>query len=226
MNKQLLLILVLTAVLCCAAAAFAEAEITVTDQILIAEEGNWVGYFYAKVENTGDAGAYLANGELTGTNAAGEVILSDTSTNAYPGNLYLEPGEYGYVKRQIYENRLETDTVADYTFTIGTGEWGTQYAKLPCEATFEYLGPDSFDNYVYVTFTNETDEVLYDYWIASALYDQNGSLITVLDASFSLLGINPGSTVTVKQYIDGDAANYFTNNSLVPTTVDSIVYIY
>lgn len=226
MNKKFLLMLVLMTVLCCVAAVSAEAEITVIDKILITTEGDWTGDFFAKVENTGDSGAYLEyGGKLVAFSDDDEIIISHDYVGSYPARLYLEAGEYGYIKCAIYEDALETSTVADYRFSIKTSNYGDVYTKLPSEASFNYVGSNSYDNYVLVTFTNESTDVLYDYYITAAIYDQNGGLIFVGGDSYSAIGIHPGSTITVKLYLDDDTAAYFERNKLVPTSADSIVYI-
>lgn len=218
--------LVLMTVLCCAAVVSAEAEITVIDKILITTEGDWTGDFFAKVENTGDSGAYLEyGGKLVAFSDDDEIIISHDYVGSYPTRLYLESGEYGYIKCAIYEDALETSTVADYRFSIKTSNYGDTYAKLPSEASIEYVGGKSDDNYLCVTFTNESSEMLYDFYITAALYDQNGGLIFVGGDSYSAVGIHPGSTITVKLYIDDDDVAYFERNKLVPTSADSIVYI-
>lgn len=226
MSKKFLLIPVLIAVLCCAAAAFAEAEFTVTDKILITAEGDSEGFFFAKIENTGDTGAYTEwGGKLFGFSEDDDIILSEEYVSTSPSTIYLEPGDYAYIDEWIYESGLQTSTVVDYRFSIKAGTYGTKYTKQPCIADVQYSSSETSDNYVNVTIANVSSEILQDFYITSAIYDQNGELIYVAGDAFETLGITPGSTVIIKQAITRDVAAYFARNKLVPTTVDAILYI-
>ena len=74
------------------------------------------------------------------------------------------------------------------------------------------------------TFTNTTDEILYDYEMVAALYDQNGELLFINTEVVSGIGVHPGSTITVRLYIYEDIVMYFCREGLTPTTVDALVY--
>lgn len=226
MKKLISLFLVLCCFIVLASPAFADAKMTITQKKFITFENNWQGYFFAKVENTGDSAGYLEyGGKLVGFDADDNIILSKEYVGSYPSRVCLEPGEYAYIKDYFLEKELETNTVTDYKFSIKAESQGIDYKKLPSEAVLSYKGGNSYDNYVYVTFTNTTTDILYGFAITVAMFDQNGDLIFVNGDSTSSIGIHPGSTVTIKTYIDGDLVKYFTQNSLTPTTVESLVYI-
>ncbi len=225
MNKKFLLILVLMTVLCFTASVFAEAEFTVSDKTLITSEGDSNGYFFAKVENTGDSGAYVGYGKLVGFTPDDDVILSEEYVGTYPSTIYLEPGDYAYIEEWIYESELQTNTVADYRFSIKPGTYGTQYAKQPCIAEVQYSSSETYGNCVNVTIANVSSDILQNFYITSAVYDQNGELIYVAGDMFDTIGITPGSTVIIKQSIDSSTSAYIARNKLVPTTVESFLYI-
>lgn len=226
MKRFIALLLVVCCVVTAASVAFADAKMTIKEKKLITFDGDWKGYFYAKVENTGDTAGYVDyGGKLVGFDADDNVILTENYVGTYPSRIRLEPGEYAYIKEYFLENELKTNTIADYKFSIKTETRGNDYDKLPCEATIGYGGSDSYDNYVYVTLTNTTNNILYDFAITVALYDQNEQLMFVNGDSTSSLGIHPGSTVTIKVHIDHDLVEYYARNNLTPTTVNSIVYV-
>lgn len=220
----ILLAMCISVVIC--SAAFAEAKLTVDQKKLITFEGDWKAYFFAKIENTGDSGTYLDyGGKLVGFDEDDNVVLTEEYVGAYPARLYLEPGEYAYVKEYILENELKTNNVVDYKYSLKQNDYGDDYDMLPCEATIEYSSTNTYDNYVYVTFTNTTESVLYGFAITTAIYDTNGELIFVDSDGSSAVGIHPQSTVTVKMRIDSDLVEYYTRNSVTPSTVDAMVYI-
>ena len=211
-------------------AAFAEetapeAKITVVEQRFINMEDDGRGFFFAKVQNTGDAAGYVDyKGNIVASDAEGNIILTENYVSTAPDEVYLEPGEYAYVRENIYDDALDTAEVADCKFSIRAVDDGEEYEKLASEAKIHFEPDEEDDNYVDVTFTNTTDEILYDYEIVAALYDQNGELLFINTEVVSGIGVHPGSTITVRLYIYEDILMYFCREGLTPTTVDALVY--
>lgn len=230
MKQFTAILLTVCAVFLFATAAFAEkaapeAKITVQEKLLVTFEGKTNAFFFAKVQNTGDAAGYVEyNGKIVGFDADDNVIVTEDYVCTAPSRVYLESGEYAYVRETFYEDALKTSTVADYKFSTKAAASGMEYEKLASEAVMEYDPEEEYDNYVYVTFTNTMDEIIYDYVIVVALYDQNGALMFVKDDLTSGIGLHPGSTITVMMYVDSDMVKHFKQASLTPTTVDSLVY--
>lgn len=211
-------------------AAFAEeaapeAKITVVEQRFINMEDDGRGFFFAKVQNTGDAAGYADyKGNIVLFDADGNIILTENYVHTKPSDVYLAPGEYAYVCESIYDDALDTAEVADCKFSIRAVDNGEEYEKLTSEAKIHFEPDEEDDNYVDVTFTNTTDEILYDYEIVAALYDQNGGLLFINTEVVSGIGVHPGSTITVRLYIYEDILMYFCREGLTPTTVDALVY--
>ena len=65
-----------------------------------------------------------------------------------------------------------------------------------------------------VTFTNTTDEILYGAYVVAAITDNDNNIVYVDRQNYESIGIHPGSTVTVKLYIDGDYINYYEINGI------------
>lgn len=63
---------------------------------------------------------------------------------------------------------------------------------MASEAKIHFEPDEEDDNYVDVTFTNTTDEILYDYEIVAALYDQNGELLFINTEVVSGIGSASG----------------------------------
>ncbi|HHU02786.1 MAG: hypothetical protein ACOX54_08360 [Christensenellales bacterium] len=225
MKRLLVVVLVFALLFSLTASAMAEAKMTVTNKNLITFEGNSKAYFFAKVENTGDSAGYVDyGGKLVGFNANDEIIFAEDYVSSYPSNLKLEPGEYAYISDFILDEVLKSDTVTDYKFSIKTIEYGNDYSKIPCEAKLE-LSADEYDNYVNVTFTNDSDSILYRFTIIIAIYDQNEELVFVDDDYTSAIGIHPGSTITIKANMDSDLIKYYAQNEITLSTVEALIYI-
>ena len=117
-------------------AAFAEeaapeAKITVVEQRFINMEDNGRGFFFAKVQNTGDAAGYADDkGNIVLFDADGNIILTENYVHTKPSDVYLEPGEYAYVCESIYDDALDTAEVADCQFSIKAVDDGEEYEAL------------------------------------------------------------------------------------------------
>ncbi len=225
MKRTLSLALALMFVLALAGTALAEAKFTAKDKKLITFEGENVGYFYALIENTGDAAGFVDNGSLVGFVDGDNILFTESYVSTAPYRQWLEPGETAYVRESIYEDTLKTTAVADYKFSVKPYSYGTEYVSYPAQAEPVTFDVSSYSNYVYVTFTNTTDKVLYDYTVVVAAYDANDALCYVGSDSSSSVGIHPGSTVTFKLYIDSNLPSYYLRNGITFAKTDAAVYV-
>lgn len=227
MKRYFIAVLLIILTFSCINSAIAEPKLSVKNKNLITFEGDWKGYFFAKVENTGDSAGYIEyGGKLVGFNADDEIMITEDYVGSYPNRIHLDPGEYAYIREYFLEDALKTNTIVDYKFSIKAETNGNDYSILSSQATLDYLPNESYSSsYVYVTFTNTTSSVLYGFAITVAIYDQNNELVFVNGDSTESIGVHPGSTITVKIYIDSDLVDYYERNKIIPTTVDAIVYV-
>ena len=220
MKRIFALVLALTVCLF-SAAALAEGKLTVTEKNLLEFEGSDTAYFFAKVENTGDDAIGVGCGKLVAFSADDEVLVSENYVSACPDSAILQPGESLYVNEFIWETALESSDIADYKFSMESDDYGAPLNFIPCSATIEVNG--EYDSYVYVTLANDTEEVQYGLYITVALHDAEGALIFVKGQSADYVGVHPGSTVTIRVYIDSEFIEYYTNTGIEPATVDAYV---
>lgn len=132
-----------------------------------------------------------------------------------------------YICDSMYDSAFEDAVIGDIKFSVQTKEAGkgVEVTRIPAEATYEMNGVDSYNNYAYVTFTNETDEILYDCYITVALLDAEGNVLFVDRDCCETLGVHPNSTVTLKMYIDQELCEYYEANNLTPASADAVVCI-
>lgn len=104
---------------------------------------------------------------------------------------------------------------------MDTEDYVSEVTFVPCEATLEMK--DEYDSYVYVTLTNNTDAIQYGPYVTVALHDQEGNLVYVRGEYADSLGVHPGSTVTIRVYIDSDFIRYFQTNNIEISTADAYV---
>ncbi len=216
------LVLMLVGIL--SSSAFAEGKVTVVEKNLIEYDADDNAYFFAKVVNDGDEEVIVDNGKLVGFSANDDILVSQSYVSSCPSNIKLAPGESAYVREFIWDGVLEDQDVVDYKFSIGTGTYGYDYNPIPCESRFELNG--SLDNYIYVTVTNDSNEIWYNTYIAVALYDSNNNLIYVDSNYYTALGIHPNSTVTLKFYVDSDMMDYYQMHGISIARSDALAYVY
>ena len=220
--KRRMLIGTIIATLLFSTVALAEGSIEVTDKTTFLIPGKKIGYFYAKIENTGDAPIGVDNGKLVVFSDKDDILSTSDYVSSYPSRILLNPGEYTYLKESMWDDALEGQTLGDVKFSIEGTDRSEEVESIPCEVTFALNG--SYDNYAYVTFTNDSDETRYDYYIDIALFDEEGNLIYVDTTSHDSVGVHPGSTITVKNYVDSNNLEYFAANGITVSSADAVVY--
>ena len=135
MQRMLLVALVLSCLMVGVAAA--EGKVKGTDKALVIPAGDDSGYFFAKVENVGDAPIVPDSGDLVLFSEDDDIILSSSYVTTFPSFAVLEPGDYLYVQQFLWDSALENATVGDYKFSAKGRDRGNAIVKYPCEATFD-----------------------------------------------------------------------------------------
>lgn len=222
MKKRVGLILVLLLCLL-SVSAFADGKLKATEKNLIIYDGKDSGYFYAKVENVGDAPIGTDSGDLVAFSEDDEIIFTKSYVTTVPSYVVLEPGDYLFAKEFIWESALKESGVADYKFSISGEKRTKKVIKLPCEAEFELGEPDKFKSFISITLKAPDDKQLEDFYTVAALYDAEGTLIYVDTYTTSSIIVHPGSIITVKISIDNDMVKYYKAHGIVPTSVDAYV---
>jgi len=224
MKKLIALVLVLSFVIC-SAFAVAEGKLTVTSKNAIIKIGDDSGIFVARVENTGDEPIYYDNGKLVIFSADDDILVSENYIYSSPSDVLLNPGEYTYCYDYLWNRSLKNAKLGDIKFSVSSDTRGENYDQLPATAELELPKTGSWSyNYVNVTFTNTTNEVLYGAYIVAAITDAEGNVIYVDRDNYNNLGIHPGSTVTIKMYIDRDYITYYETNDIKLANVEALVY--
>ena len=221
MKKMVVLVLTFVLACCFVATAVAEGKLTVIAKNLIEFAGDDTGYFYAKIENTGDEAIGIESCKLVAFSAEDDILISDSYITSTPSYVLLDPGEVVYASDFIWESVLTDADVVDYKFSVGSSKTGNEIVFIPCEARHEFI--NEYSNYVYVTFTNTTDEVKYDFYITAALFDIEGNLVYVDSSILSYMGIHPGSTITRQMSISSDLVKYYKAKGIEIASVEATV---
>ena len=118
-DRKRIFVLVLALTVCLfSAAALAEGKLTVTEKNLLEFEGSDTAYFFAKVENTGNAavavGVGVGSGQRPAFSADDETAVFENYVSVCPDSAILQPGEFLYVNEFIWKSALESSDIADW----------------------------------------------------------------------------------------------------------------
>lgn len=209
--------------------AFAAGKLSVEQEnFYVISSYSLYGYTFAKVANVGDKPIVVNTALLEIYNVDGDPL---TSTDYYSDPAkYLQPDEYTYIEIHDQIEDAEASEVDDYMLTV-TGKADSDYVaqRFPCTTSYEANVKDGYStyNYMYATFTNDTEETVYGIHAVLALLDAEGNILYVdTDGFYSSIGLAPGSSITLRENVDSSFIEYFENNGLVPATVDAIAYVY
>ena len=224
MRRFLFAILVFSVVFMYGIAAVGEGKLTVTQKQTIIFDGKDSGAFMARIENTGDEAIYCDYGKLVIFSDIDDILATDNYVYTSPSEVLLQPGEYTYAYSFLWNNALKNAKIGDVKFSIGSDSRGYQFDKIDCTSRMG-SNPNSGSNYIYVTFTNESEEILEEFYIVAAITDFENNLIFIDRNSYENIQVHPHSTITVRMYIDSDFVNYYAAHDIVPAATDAVVYV-
>lgn len=185
--------------------------------------GDYFGEYYAKITNTGNSGTGVGNLNLEIIDTSGNTILTETWLGTCPFDAWLEPGESIYVWDFISDQEL-TREIGSFQLTIDSSSRSRHYTEIPCSYEL-YYDQDADDNAIFVTFTNQTDAMLFDFQIAAALYDQDDHLIFADYSMYYDLGAHPGGTFTAYFQIDSFLTMAYVREKIEPSRVEVHVWV-
>lgn len=182
------------------------------------------GYFFAKIENTGDEPIATAAGSLVLFTQEDDILLSKNHLTATPYRLILAPGEYAYVFDTLWDEALEKETVGDMKFAMKSDTRGYISQRIPCEVSFDISESEDYNFFVHVTFVNDADKPRENYKISVALMDAEHNLLFVSNEDTHDILLYPGGKVTVKLRIDRDLILHLRAKGLEVVEADAIVF--
>lgn len=228
--KRILAVVLCLLILSVSVPALAAGKLSTTQEDFhVVDDYGIYGVLYARIENTGDKPVCFSAGLLEIFDAEGETIASTDSVYIYGD--YLNPGEYGYARiRTKLDDQKGASDVDDYLATI-TGKSSRDKVTLRLPVTASYQ-PDTDEgyytyDYIFVTVTNDTDEIMNYIRIVVALLDADGHILYLANDNISSnIGVLPGSSVQFKLTVDSDYKKSYTTAGFTPASVDAIAYVY
>lgn len=228
--KKLIACLLAAALLLSFTTALAAGKVSVTQENFYAISSySDYGYAFAKVTNVGNKPVKVNAGVLEIYDGNGDNLTSSDSLRSYAE--YLEPDEYTYVymSAELKEGQLEK--VDDYLLTItGKSDNDTETKRLTV-TDVDFIRNYQINKYStydcgFFTIVNDTDETIWNIQVVYALLDDEGNILFVEnDYLDSNKGLNPGSSVAIRETINSKFVEYYDAHGIVPTTIDVIAYV-
>lgn len=211
-------------------ASAAGKMVTTQENVVLTDSWGISCYCFARVLNVGDKPAAYSAGLFEAYDANGDAVASDSYLDVY-GEV-LAPGEYCYVRTysDIDDSKYSVADVDDYMLTVTGSSAGERTTRrFPCAAEWKpdtAVGKYMTYNYMEATFTNDTDETIFDLGVTMALLDDNGNILYVNCKNFyDEIGVAPGSTVVVRIDVGDDILEANAANGITPTQVDAYAFI-
>lgn len=227
MKKMLALALFMGALGCSMPVSAAGKLSVEQENFYVLQSYSVYGYTYAKVANVGDKPIKINTGLLEIFDANGDALTSTDYYSSYAE--YLQPNEYTYVRMYDEVEDVEASEIDDYMLTVtGKADTDAYSYRFPCTTSYEPNVEDNYwtYNYMYATFTNDTEETVYDISVVLALLDAEGNILYMSSEElYSDIGVMPGSSITIRKDVDSSFIEYYEKNGLVPASVDAIAYV-
>lgn len=205
------------------AVALAEGKLKTTSYRLIVYNGEDNGYFFAKVENTGDKSAGVDTGDLVIFSADDDIVTTESYVTTLPSYVALQPGDYLYVSEYLWDDALEGVEFGDCKLSMPVEKGNKSFTKIDCQASYDPEAADDYHHYIDVTISNTTEKMIGDGYVTVALFDEDGVICFAKGHDLSNVQIHPGSTITVKLYIEQNLVDYYRKHDINPVTVDAYV---
>lgn len=182
-----------------------------------------VGRIFAKVQNTGDAPFGMGGATLTVYDGQDEVLLQKKYVMTSAGPIILAPGEYIYISNTIMDFGLQGKEPAHANFTIASTAAAKKRGFLACETAAELKGAGTYDNFLYITFTNTTPAPIDNINVTAALLDENGGILFADTTTTGPLALHPGRSVTMKIPVSESIVRLMEARQETAASVDAIV---
>jgi hypothetical protein len=184
------------------------------------------GYYFAEIQNTGDAVLGLQDAVLILLGKEGAELRKREWFNSYPQ--VINPGESAYISVYDYLDTEEVnDEIASYSFDIKASTQPSIKTTMYTVGDAAYqLEQGDYSNSAYVTalIKNETDAPCYNINAVIVLRDAEGELLYVDSTTLYGAGIPAGSEILMRMEVTSDIVDHFVNQDIEPASVEVLAY--
>lgn len=210
-------------------AALAAGQMTLEKEafLVLPSYGTTVyGYYFAEIQNTGDAALKLQDAVLILKGKEGDELKKREWFSSYPQ--VINPGESAYISVYDYLDTEEAkDEITSYSFDIkGSTQPSMKTTMYTVEDAAYQLEQGDYSNSAYVTalIKNETDVPCYNINAVIVLRDAEGELLFVDSTTLYGAGIPAGGEILVRREIDSSIVDHFVDQAIKPASVEVLAY--
>lgn len=215
------------AMLCAAASA---STLTLVDQVVYARrdyDTSSYGSIFAEVRNDGTEPVYMS--ELYDARFLykdGSVLKEYANRGGFP--TVLQPGETGYISEDMFL-LAPYDEIGKGEITLHPSDKKTTMVstRMPVTATLdldELAAADGEDCYLYAELTNTTDELMGEFSISAAMWNQDNRIMFAYEGYVSAL-IPPGEKGVVRIELPGNLVEAWREKGDTPTYLECFSYV-
>ncbi|MBE5778890.1 MAG: hypothetical protein E7331_06105 [Clostridiales bacterium] len=175
-------------------------------------------YFLVEVVNNGSSAVALDYDSTFSIYDASGVELDNDNLAMLPET--LQPGQKGYVYGEIYAKIDNSSVISSYKFNLVTD-------TSPLYRVDLYEGeavPEDDD--VYVRFTNNTSETLWDTYGYIVALDAQGRPLYINDTIAYQVGIPTGQSLEYPMFFNSGLRDFLTENGMAPASYEAGVFIH
>ena len=221
--------LILALILACATLpALAAGNIRPTDETasyVLSHSGDYRVYYYAVVQNDGDARASVNDLLFEIRDDSDASIESTTKYALYPE--ILEPGQTGWLVITKDVKDIDDKAAIDhFALTMTTKAADDDKEVRPLGVSAEYVAKDEDDNedVVRASVTNEGSENAFGIKVVMAARDEEGKLLCVVDGDTKDIGLAAGNTLMMRSAIRSDIMDAIEDAGAKVASVDAMAY--
>ena len=183
-------------------------------------------HYFTELKNSGDKPVEFTRGLLELFDPDGNSVESADISYCYPR--VLQPGETAFISSQL-DVDTALHTVNDQMLSLmQQGKLTQKVVRLESEATMQKIDDGySMDDYLVCHIKNTSGEVVREFDVVLSMRDSEGNILWICTSNWYDydFGLMPDSSMELRVETNNSFINYWTENGLVPTKVDTIAYI-
>ena len=213
---------------CSALSALAAGNIQPTDDTatyVLSHSDGYRVYYYAVVNNAGDARASVNDLMFEIRDREDTSIESTSKFALYPE--ILDPGQSGWLVITKDVKDIDDKAVIDhFNLTITTKAADDDEEVRPLAAQAEYLAKDEDDNedVLRASVTNDGGENAFKVTVAMAARDEEGKLLCVVGDGTKDIGLAPGNSLLLRSAIRSDIMDEIEDAGSSVASVEAVAY--
>ncbi len=189
----------------------------ITEERLYEIPGERGAFYYAKIENPTDQPIACGNTIFSAYDANGE-LLKESKIAAEPFNAVIQPGDYMYLHLNASNDVFKESDIATHEAFSEPTKTSVEVVPHTSEGKLVFDEKSGELNYIEVAITNDTEDMIYDWFIEFGVYDENDELMYTSSVWYDI-GLYPNSTMYKRFSMDYNLRKHLAANDIKPARV-------